>query len=166
MKQSSKQQHKLKKYLEFTVNKKPDKMKKHKNVCKRTDRNFLNILLLKKDAQLVINDNREQGLNFENFCWGLCYQSLSQNDLNPERFFSSLKETIVLYLVKKFETFMVIFTSGRRCVFFKKTIFYISFTDNPFNTEFTSICAAAYWTASFWIVSDEISFWFVWWSLF
>ena len=39
---------------------------------------------------------------------------------NPERFFSSLKKTIVLYLVKKFETFMVIFTSGRRCVFFKK----------------------------------------------
>ena len=39
---------------------------------------------------------------------------------NPERFFSSLKETIVLYLVKKFETFMVIFTSGRRRVFFKK----------------------------------------------
>ena len=42
---------------------------------------------------------------------------------NPERFFSSLKETIVLYLVKKFETFMVIFTSGRRSVFFKKRFF-------------------------------------------
>ena len=39
---------------------------------------------------------------------------------NPERFFSSLKKTIVLYLVKKFETFMVICTSRRRCVFFKK----------------------------------------------
>ena len=38
---------------------------------------------------------------------------------NPERFFSSLKKTSVLYLVKKFETFMVIFTSGRRRVFFK-----------------------------------------------
>ena len=42
---------------------------------------------------------------------------------NPERFFSSLKKTIVLYLVKKFETFMVIFTSGRRRVFFKKRFF-------------------------------------------
>ena len=39
---------------------------------------------------------------------------------NPERFSSSLKKTIVLYLVKKFETFMVIFTSGRKRVFFKK----------------------------------------------
>ena len=54
---------------------------------------------------------------------------------NPERFFSSLKKTIVLYLVKKFETFMMIFTSGRRRLFFKKTILYISFTDNPFYTE-------------------------------
>ena len=81
---------------------------------------------------------------FKNFSWRLCYWSLSQNDLNcfknrlgtcgfadqkffyisnPERFFSSLKKTIVLYLVKKFETFMVIFTSGRRRVFFKKRFF-------------------------------------------
>ena len=81
---------------------------------------------------------------FKNFSWILCYRSLSQNDLNcfqnrlktcgfadrkffyisnPERFFSSLKKTIVLYLVKKFETFMVIFTSGRRRVFFKKRFF-------------------------------------------
>ena len=57
---------------------------------------------------------------------------------NPERFFSSLKKTIVLYLVKKFEMFMVIFTSGRRRLFFKKMILNISFTDNPFNTEFAS----------------------------
>ena len=33
---------------------------------------------------------------------------------------SSLKKTIVLYLVKKFETFMVIFTSGWRRVCYKK----------------------------------------------
>ena len=52
--------------------------------------------------------------------------------------FSSLKKTIILYLVKKFETFMVIFTGGRRRVFFKKTILYISFPDNPFNIEFAS----------------------------
>ena len=55
---------------------------------------------------------------------------------NLERFFSSLKKTIVLYLVKNFETFMLIFTSGLRRVFFKKMILYIRFTDNPFNTEF------------------------------
>ena len=42
---------------------------------------------------------------------------------NPERFFSSLKTTIVLYLVKKFDTFIVIFTTGRRSVFFKKRFF-------------------------------------------
>ena len=42
----------------------------------------------------------------------------------PERFFSSLKKTIVLYLLKNFETFMLIFTSGRiRRVFFKKRFF-------------------------------------------
>ena len=34
------QQHELKKYLEFIVNKKPDKMKKHKKFCIRTDRKF------------------------------------------------------------------------------------------------------------------------------
>ena len=57
---------------------------------------------------------------------------------NPERFSSSLKKTVIPYLVKKFEMFMAIFTSGRRRVFFKKTILYISFTDNPFNTESAS----------------------------
>ena len=35
----------------------------------------------------------------------------------PERFFSSLKKTTVLYLVKKFETVVVIFTSGGKRVF-------------------------------------------------
>ena len=42
---------------------------------------------------------------------------------NPQRFFSSLKKTIVLYVVKKYETLMVIFTSERRRVFFKKWFF-------------------------------------------
>ena len=32
---------------------------------------------------------------------------------NPERFFSSLKKTIVLYLVKKLVTFMMIFTNNK-----------------------------------------------------
>ena len=128
------QHHELKKYLEFTVNKKPDKMKKRTKLCIRTDRKFFKILLLKKDAQLVINDKtRTKFTFFENFSWGPCYRSLSQNDLNcfknrlgtcgfadqqfffcisnPERFFSSLKKTIVLYLVKKFETFMVMVAS-------------------------------------------------------
>ena len=40
----------------------------------------------------------------------------------PERFFSSLKKIIVLYLVKKFEMVVVIFTSGRKRVFLKKNI--------------------------------------------
>ena len=57
---------------------------------------------------------------------------------NPERFSSSLKKTIIPYLVKKFEMFMAIFTSGQRRVFFKKAILYISFTDNPFKTESAS----------------------------
>ena len=39
------QHHDLKKYLEFTVNKKSDKMKKHKNFCIRTNRKFFKILL-------------------------------------------------------------------------------------------------------------------------
>ena len=55
------------------------------------------------------------------FMW-LCWTKMFYIS-NPERFFSSLKKTIVLYLVKKFETFMLTFTSGRRCVFFKKRFF-------------------------------------------
>ena len=57
------QKHELKKYLEFTVNNKPDKMKKHKKICKRTDRKFF-FLLLKKDAQLVINDKTRTKFKF------------------------------------------------------------------------------------------------------
>ena len=63
------QHHELKKYLEFTVNKKPDKMKKNKKFCIGTDRKFFyKILLLKKDAQLVNNDRtRTRFTFFENF---------------------------------------------------------------------------------------------------
>ena len=106
---------------------------------------FEKILLLKNDAKLVINGKtRARFTFFKNFLWRLCYRSLSQNDLNcfrnrletcgfaerklfyisnPERFFSSLKKTIIRYLVKKSEAFMLIFTSGRRRVFFKNRFF-------------------------------------------
>ena len=56
----------------------------------------------------------------------------------PERFVSSLKKTSVLNPVKKFETVMVIFTRGRKCVFLKKKILYISFPDNSYYIEFAS----------------------------
>ena len=46
------QHHLLNKYLEFTVNKKPDKMKKQKNFADE-HRKFFKILLLKKDAHWV-----------------------------------------------------------------------------------------------------------------
>ena len=40
-------------------------MKKHKNFCTRTDRNFFqNILLLKKDAKLVINGKTQTKFTF------------------------------------------------------------------------------------------------------
>ena len=42
------QQHELKKYLKFNVNKKPDKMKKHKNICKRTDREVFKNVIIKE----------------------------------------------------------------------------------------------------------------------
>ena len=79
---------------------------------------------------------------FENFSWRLCYRILSQNDLNcfknrfgtrgfaDRQFFFLYKqswEVLFLleedYCLKKFETFMVIFTSGRKRVFFKKRFF-------------------------------------------
>ena len=50
----------------------------------------------------------------------------------PERFFSSSKKTIVLYLVRKFETLMVIFISGGKCVFLNENFWYIGFTDKLF----------------------------------
>ena len=39
-------------------------MKKHKKFCTRTDRNFLKILLLKKDAKLVINGKTQRRFTF------------------------------------------------------------------------------------------------------
>ena len=143
------------------MNKKPDKMKKYKTFAHEpTGIFFLLNFIIKEGCQISSQwQNANKVYIYEKFSWRLCYRSLSQNDLNcfknrlgtcgfadrqffsishPERFFSSLKKTIVLYLVKKFETFMMIFTSGRRRLFFKKTILYISFTDNPFNTEFAS----------------------------
>ena len=94
-------------------------------------------------VEYPLNNKTRTVFNFENFTWGLCYWSLSTIDLNcfknrlgtsgfaywkfffksyPERFFVSWKKTIALFLVKKFETIMVIFTSERKCVFFKKKI--------------------------------------------
>ena len=51
----------------------------------------------------------------------LCWLTIFIIKKSWDVLFLLLKKTIVLYLVKKFETFMVIFTSGRRRVFFKKT---------------------------------------------
>ena len=45
----------------------------------------------------------------------------------PDRFFSSLKKTIVLYLVQKFETVVVILTSGRKRVFLTEKLFVSAF---------------------------------------
>ena len=53
----------------------------------------------------------------------LCRPTIFFHISNPESFFSSVKKTIVLYLVTKFETFMVIFISEWRRVFFKKRFF-------------------------------------------
>ena len=139
-------------------------MKKYHRFCTQTDRNFFQKMFIIQE-RCQIGSPWQNGKKFdiyETFSWRLYYRRLSQNDLkcfknrlgkcgfadqkfffffpirNPERFFSSVKKTIVLYLVKKFKTFMMIFTSGRRRLFFKKTILNISFTDNPFNTEFAS----------------------------
>ena len=143
------QHHELNKYLEFTVNKKPDKWKNIKKFAHEPTGNLKKKFIIKEGCQIGYQwQNANKVYIFENFSWKLCYRSLSQNDLNcfrnrlgtcgfadqqfffymsnPERFFSSLKKTIVLYLVKKFETFMVIFTSGRRRVFFKKRFFILA----------------------------------------
>ena len=133
-------------------------MKKHNKFCTRTYRNFLENFIIKPHWLSMAKS--EHTLHFWKLRWRLCYRNLSQNDLNwfknrletcvfadrkyfylinPERFFSSLKKTIVLYIVKNLETLMFIFTSGRRRVFVKKMILYISFRDNPFSTEFASL---------------------------
>ena len=136
------QHHELKKYLKFTVNKKADKMKKYKRLHTNRPEFFFFNFIIKEGCQIGYQwQNANKVYIYKNFSWRLCYRSLSQNDLNcfknrletcsfadrqffsinnPEKFFSSLKKTIVLYLVKKFEMFMAIFTSGRSCVFFKK----------------------------------------------
>ena len=58
------EQHESKKYLEFTVNKNPDKMKKHKKNFIQTDSKIFEILLSKNDAQLVINDKTRKRFKF------------------------------------------------------------------------------------------------------
>ena len=44
------QHHELKKYLKFTMNKKPDKLKKYKRFCTRTDRNFVQKMFIIKEG--------------------------------------------------------------------------------------------------------------------
>ena len=109
----------MKKYLEFTVNKEPENIK---NIFAHEPTAIWKILLLKNNAKLVINGKTRTYFTFlKTLRWRLCYRSLSQNDLNCfknrlelcgfadrkffyisnlERFFSSLKKTIVLYLLK------------------------------------------------------------------
>ena len=114
------------------MNKKPDKLKKYKRFCTRTDRNFFQkMFIIKKDAKLVLNGKTRTSFTFmktsrEDFITGVSHRMiwtvlktesrhvalLTEKFFfmsNPERFLSSLKKTIVLYLVKKFETFMMIF---------------------------------------------------------
>ena len=98
-----------------------------KRFCTRTDRTFFfqKMFIIKGGRQIGSQwQNANKFHIYENFSWRLYYRRLSQNDLNyfknrpgtcgfadrkffsisnPERFFSSLKKTIVLYLVKKFE---------------------------------------------------------------
>ena len=130
------------------IPKKPDKMKKYKRFCTRTDRNFFQkIFIIKEGCQIGSQwQNANKLYIYENLSWRLYYRCLSQNDLNcfknrlgtcgfadrkffsisyPERFFSSLKKTIFLYLVKKFETFMMIFTRVDEGVYFLKKRFCI-----------------------------------------
>ena len=144
------QHHELKNYLTFTRNKNRIKWKNIKDFAHEpTGIFFKKCLLLKNDAKLVLNGKTRTSFTFmktsrEDFIAGVSHRIiwtvlktdsghvalLTENFfpiINPERFFSSLKKTIVLYLVKKFKTFMMILTSGRRRLFFKKTILYISF---------------------------------------
>ena len=58
-------------------------MKKHFKISIRTDQKFKKILLLKKDAQLVINDKTRTTFKFlKTFLEDFVTGSLSQNDLN------------------------------------------------------------------------------------
>ena len=134
----------------FTMNKNWIKWKSIKDfVHEPTGIFFKKCLLLKKDAKLILNGKTRTSFTFmkpsrEDFNTGDSHRMiwtvlktvsghvalLTENFVpvrNPERFFSSLKKTIVLYLVKKFEMFMVIFTCGRRRLFFKKTNFWTQY---------------------------------------
>ena len=94
---------------------------------------FSKNVIIKEGCQIGYQwKNANKVYIFKNFTWRLCYRSPSQNDLHcfknqlgtcgfaDRQFFFCI---CVLYLVKKFKTFMVIFTSGRRSVFFKKRFF-------------------------------------------
>ena len=95
-------------------------MNKHKKFCIRTDRKFKKILLLKKDAQLVINDKTRTKFKFlktflEDFVTGVSHRmiwTVLKND-------SGHAALLTFNFFYKFETCMVISTSGRRRLFFK-----------------------------------------------
>ena len=135
------QHHELKNYLELTVNKKADKMKKHKNFCIRTVRKFFKIWLLKKDAQLVINDTTRARFKF----------------LKPflGDFVTGVSHRIIWTVWKTDSGHAALLTDN----FFisNPEILYSQWTLNIF-----SIRDAAYCTTSFWIASYEIIFLFLW----
>ena len=76
------QHHELKNYLKFTMNEKPDKMKKYKRFCTRTDWNFFQkMLLLKNDAKLVNNGKTRTSFTFmktsrEDFIIGVSHRMI------------------------------------------------------------------------------------------
>ena len=73
------QHHELKKYLEFTINKKPVKWKTIKNFAHEPTGIFKKILLLKKDAKLVINGKTRTMFTFlELFMKTLLPESLTE----------------------------------------------------------------------------------------
>ena len=63
------QHHELKKYLKFTVNKKPDKMEKYKRFNTRTDRNLKKQNFIIKDACQIGSQcqNANKFYIYENF---------------------------------------------------------------------------------------------------
>ena len=112
--------HELKNYLKFTMNKKPDKMKKYKRFCTRTDRNFFQkMFIIKEGCQIGSQwQNANKFYMYENFSWRHYCRRLSQNDLN---FF---KDYFILNC-KLWDKFLI-------------SILNIGFTYNPFNTHFAS----------------------------
>ena len=121
---------------------------------------FLKNCTIKEGCQIGYQwQNANKVYILENFTWRLCYQSLSQNDLNcfknrlgtcgfADRQFVLYKQSWeVLFLLK--EDYCPIpsweirdvyghFHEWTKSCIFQKTIFYISFTDNPFNVKFAS----------------------------